>query len=85
MFYFNRITAILFFPLLGYPYQQTGLSIEKPETRLAHITYNGEPLLAFGCHFEHMYFDEYDYKNWTQWAVEHWMNHCRARLYHKQA
>jgi hypothetical protein len=64
------------------PSQKSGLAVEKAGTRLAHITHNGKPLLAFGCHFEHMFFDDYDYEHWTQWAVSHGMNHCRARLYH---
>lgn len=62
--------------------QRSGLAVEKAGTRLAHITHNGKPLLAFGCHYEHMFFDDYDYKHWTRWAVSHGMNHCRTRLYH---
>lgn len=59
-----------------------GLAIEKAGTQLAHVTYRGEPLLAFGPHFEHMFFDDYDVEGWTKWAVAHGMNHCRTRLYH---
>ena len=68
--------------LRGSPPKKSGLAVEKAGTRLAHITHNGKPLLAFGCHFEHMFFDDYDYKHWTEWAVGHGMNHCRTRLYH---
>ena len=60
----------------------TGLSILKNDARLPTLMYDEKPLLAFGCHFEHMLFDDYDYKEWTQWMVDHGMNHCRARLYH---
>ncbi len=59
-----------------------GLSVEMPGTHLAYLARNGQPLMAFGCHFEHMLFDDYDYEEWTRWAVAHGMNHCRARLYH---
>jgi len=59
-----------------------GLAVHNPGTRLAYITHNGQPLLAFGCHFEYMLFDDYDYKHWTAWAVQHGINHCRTRLYH---
>lgn len=62
--------------------QPSGLTIENADTPLAYIAHNGKPLLAFGPHLEHMFFDDYDYEAWTQWAVEHGMNHCRARLYH---
>jgi hypothetical protein len=58
------------------------LAILNPDTHLATITHNGKPLLAFGCHLEHMLFDDYDYEHWTAWAVRHGMNHCRSRLYH---
>ena len=61
---------------------KTGLAIQNADSRLAYITHNNEPLLAFGCHFEHMLFDDYDYKKWTEWAINHGMNHCRTRLYH---
>ncbi len=61
---------------------QTGLAIQNAGSHLATITYRRKPLLAFGCHLEHMLFDDYDYKRWTAWAVRHGMNHCRARLYH---
>lgn len=59
-----------------------GLAVEKAGTQLAYLSYNGEPLLAFGPHFEHMFFDDYDVEAWTEWAVAHGMNHCRTRLYH---
>ena len=59
-----------------------GLAIEKAGTQLAHVTYRGEPLLAFGPHFEHMFFDDYDVEAWTEWSTSHGMNHCRTRLYH---
>jgi hypothetical protein len=68
--------------LRGSPSQNPGLAVEKAGTRLAYVTHNGEPLLAFGCHLEHMFFDDYDYEHWTEWAVRHGMNHCRTRLYH---
>jgi len=67
--------------LQGEP-QKSGLSVEMAGTRLAYIAHNGKPLLAFGCHLEHMFFDDYDYEHWTKWAVAHGMNHCRTRLYH---
>lgn len=60
----------------------TGLAIQNPNTHLATITHKGKPLLAFGCHLEHMFFDDYDYEHWTEWALAHGMNHCRTRLYH---
>lgn len=62
--------------------ERKGLAIAQAGARLAHVTYNGEPLLAFGPHFEHMFFDNYDVEGWTKWAVAHGMNHCRTRLYH---
>ncbi|MHC4628778.1 MAG: hypothetical protein ACYTDV_17510, partial [Planctomycetota bacterium] len=68
--------------LQGSASSRSGLAVEKAGTRLAHITHNGKPLLAFGCHFEHMFFDDYDYEHWTKWAISHGMNHCRTRLYH---
>lgn len=46
--------------LQGKPSQKPGLAVEKAGTRLAYMTHNGTPLLAFGCHFEHMFFDDYD-------------------------
>jgi len=62
--------------------KKKGLSVEKAGTELAYLSRNGEPVFAFGCHFEHMLFDNYNYEEWTEWAVAHGMNHCRARLYH---
>ena len=50
-----------------------GLNIQNTNSHLAYISYNDEPLLAFGCHFEHMLFDDYDYKNWTEWMINHGM------------
>ncbi len=60
----------------------TGLSISETGSRLTVLMYDEKPLPAFGCHFEHMLFDDYDFKEWTQWSVDHGMNHCRVRLYH---
>ncbi|MHC4517970.1 MAG: hypothetical protein ACYTAS_05230 [Planctomycetota bacterium] len=81
-----RAVCVIIFVMLGNaqgsPARKSGLAVEKTGTRLAYVTHNGKPLLAFGCHFEHMFFDDYDYKHWTQWAVRHGMNHCRTRLYH---
>ena len=62
--------------------QTCGLFIQNSDSRLPTLIYNNKPLLAFGCHFEHMLLDDYDYKGWTRWMVDHGMNHCRARLYH---
>jgi hypothetical protein len=76
------ITLALVSALQGSPSQKSGLAVEKAGTRLVYITHNGKPLLAFGCHLEHMFFEDYDYKHWTEWAVRHGMNHCRTRLYH---
>lgn len=58
------------------------LAIQNAGTHLSTLTYHGKPLLAFGCHLEHMLVDDYDYEHWTAWAVRHGMNHCRSRLYH---
>ncbi|MHC4430670.1 MAG: hypothetical protein ACYTBS_02405 [Planctomycetota bacterium] len=58
--------------LQGSP-QEPGLSVERASTRLAYIAHNGKPVLAFGCHLEHMFFDDYDYEHWTKWAVAHGM------------
>lgn len=60
----------------------TGLTIERQGTDLVYLARNGNPVMAFGCHFEHMLFADYNYEGWTEWAVAHGMNHCRARLYH---
>ena len=57
--------------------QKTGLAIKNEGTHLAYLAYNDKPLLAFGPHFEHMFFDDYDVEAWTEWAVQHGMNHCR--------
>ena len=76
------ITFVLFGDLQASPSQKSGLAVEKASSRLAYMTHNGKPLLAFGCHLEHMFFDDYDYEHWTEWAVRHGMNHCRTRLYH---
>lgn len=59
-----------------------GLSVAERGTDRCHLTHNGKPLLAFGCHFEHMLFvDGFDWAGWTDWAAEHGMNHCRTRLF----
>ena len=82
LFTLCAITLPMFRNVQATPSQKSGLAVEKAGTRLAYITHNGKPLLAFGCHFEHMFFDDYDYEHWTEWAVRHGMNHCRTRLYH---
>ncbi|MBD3275274.1 MAG: hypothetical protein GF372_08185, partial [Candidatus Marinimicrobia bacterium] len=82
-FVYFILLASLFLPANAIGQQKgTGLLIEHPQTEQAHLTYQGEPLLAFGTHFEHMFFEDYDYENWTTWAVQHGVNHCRTRLYH---
>ncbi len=72
-----------FRPFIGKPKsKEAGLTVERQGTEQNYIAYKGRPLLAFGCHFEHLFFDNYEYEDWTRWAVEFGMNHCRARLYH---
>lgn len=59
-----------------------GLEIRKPGTKLAYIARNGKPLLAFGCHLEHMFLRDNDlnYTVWSRWAQAHGINHCRVRV-----
>ena len=58
------------------------LTIKNANTPLAYLEYQNKPLLAFGAHLEHMLFDDYDYKAWTEWMLDHGMNQARTRLYH---
>lgn len=59
-----------------------GLEIKKQGTKLAYIARNGKPLLAFGCHLEHLFLTENqpDYTIWSAWAQAHGINHCRVRV-----
>ena len=72
--------AILFFPILAACGQ--GLEIKQRGTKLAYLARGGQPLLAFGCHLEHMFLRDNhpDYKVWSTWAKAHSVNHCRVRV-----
>jgi hypothetical protein len=82
LFALSCFCIISILPLTGQMTKYNGLTIENPGSHLAYIAYQNKPLLAFGCHFEHMLFDDYDYKHWTEWMISRGMNHCRTRLYH---
>ena len=59
-----------------------GLEIKNQGTKLAYIARNGKPVLAFGCHLEHMFLKDNhpDYTVWSDWAQVHGVNHCRVRV-----
>lgn len=59
-----------------------GLEVKNPGTKLAYIARDGKPVLAFGCHLEHMFLknNQPGYEVWSNWAQAHGMNHCRIRV-----
>ena len=68
--------------LFGSSAYADGLQIKNEGTKLAYIAWDNKPLLAFGCHLEHMFLrdNEPDYTIWSKWAQAHGMNHCRTRV-----
>ncbi len=59
-----------------------GLEVKNRGTKLAYIARDGKPILAFGCHLEHMFLkdNQPDYKVWSDWSQAHGISHCRIRV-----
>ncbi len=58
-----------------------GLKLEKVGTEAVYFTYHGKPLLSFGGLSDFIFYaapDAYNYKQWSDWAAKHGMNHLRA-------
>lgn len=56
-----------------------GLAVAKGSTGKAYLTYDGEPLLAFGPANEaHMLAGDHDLQRWARWQVRHRMNLLRT-------
>ena len=81
----NRLTimwlALVLCLLYGVAFGE-GLEIKKQGTKLAYVARDDKPLLAFGCHLEHMFVknNQPDYTVWSDWAQAHGINHCRVRV-----
>jgi hypothetical protein len=61
--------------------RKVGLIIERPNTKEAYFSHNGQPLLSFGGLSDFIFYaaeDAYDYKLWADWAADHGINHVRA-------
>lgn len=69
----NRILLVLIFCSADVSACGKGLETKNPGTRLAYIARDGKPLLAFGCHLEHMFLADSrsDYTVWSDWAQAH--------------
>jgi hypothetical protein len=78
----NRILFVLISCSAGISAFGKGLEIKNPGTRLAYVARDGKPLLAFGCHLEHMFLADNrpNYTVWSDWAQAHGINHCRVRV-----
>ena len=66
------------------PAAASGLAVEKNDTGLGILTYNGKPLFAFGPMNELMPWavklgsKAYDVRNWAAWQQENGMNYVRG-------
>jgi len=81
----NKLTAMRLVLIFCLPHGVAfgqGLEVKKQGTKLAYIARDGRPILAFGCHLEHMFVkdNQPDYTVWSDWAQAHGVNHCRVRV-----
>ncbi len=76
------LSVVLIFSLPDSRAEAQRLEIRNPGTKLAYIARDGKPVLAFGCHLEHMFLKDNlpDYRVWSDWAQAHGINHCRIRV-----